>query len=108
MSTTQSTDRPFAEVVTLEAFMASKNIQPSNLGIAKTTNGAIILTAFGSPVATIKKDLQGATPAETKQNLAAVNLCFGMPKAGSLDNAGRPSLPCAMASVSQWEEVSLF
>lgn len=108
MSTVNNQDRPFAEVVTLEAFMSSKSIKPENLGIAKTTNGAIILTAFGSPVATIKKELQGTTPQETKQNLAAVNLCFGMPKAGSVDNSGRPSLPCAMASVSQWEEVALF
>ena len=103
-----NTQQTFAEIVTLEGFLAKKNIKPNALNIAKTTNGSIILTAHGSPVATIKKELQGASLAETVANLTAVNLCFGMPHAGSVDQSGRPSLPCAMESKSQWEEVALF
>ena len=102
------TKQTFSAIVTLEGFLAKKGIKQSALNIAKTTNGSIILTAHGSPVATIKKELQGASLAETASNLAAVNLCFGMPHAGSVDQSGRASLPCAMESKSQWEEVALF
>lgn len=104
----QINEQPFAEIVTLEAFMAKKGLNHQQVNIAQTTNGAIVLTALGSPIATIQKKLQGANPQETKANIAGVNLCFGIPREGSRDNAGRPSLPCAMESVSQWEEVSLF
>ena len=102
------TKQTFAEIVTLEAFLTKKGIKQNALNIAKTTNGSTILTAHGSPVATIKKELQGASLAETAANLAAVNLCFGMPHAGSVDQSGRASLPCAMESKSQWEEIALF
>ena len=102
------TKQTFAEIVTLEGFLANKGIKANALKIAKTTNGSIILTAHGSPVATIKRELQGASLAETASNLAAINLCFGMPHAGSIDQSGRASLPCAMESKSQWEEVALF
>ena len=102
------TKQTFAEIVTLEGFLTKKGIKQNALNIAKTTNGSIILTAHGSPVATIKKELQGASLAETAANLAAINLCFGMPHAGSVDQSGRASLPCAMESKSQWEEIALF
>ena len=102
------TKQPFSEIVTFEEFLSSKDLIPKAIKIAKTTNGSIILTAHGSPVATIKKELQGASLAETAANLAAINLCFGMPHAGSVDQSGRPSLPCCMESKSQWEEVALF
>ena len=102
------TKQTFAEIVTLEGFLTKKGIKQNALNIAKTTNGATILTAHGSPIATIKKELQGASLAETAANLAAVNLCFGMPHAGSVDQSGRASLPCAMESKSQWEEIALF
>ena len=102
------TKQIFSEIVTLEGFLSSKGIKANALKIAKTTNGAIILTAHGSPVATIKKELQGASAEETAANLSAINLCFGMPHAGSVDRSGRASLPCCMESKSQWEEVALF
>ena len=102
------TKQTFAEIVTLEGFLTKKGIKQNALNIAKTTNGSIILTAHGSPVATIKRELQGASLAETAANLAAINLCFGMPHADSVDQSGRASLPCAMESKSQWEEVALF
>ena len=102
------TKQTFAEIVTLEGFLAKKGIKQNALNIAKTSNGSTILTAHGSPVATIKKELQGASLADTAANLAAVNLCFGMPHADSVDQSGRASLPCAMESKSQWEEIALF
>ena len=102
------TKQTFAEIVTLEGFLAKTGIKQNALNIAKTTNGSTILTAHGRPVATIKKELQGASLANTAANLAAVNLCFGMPHAGSVDQSGRASLPCAMESKSQWEEIALF
>ena len=102
------TKQTFAEFVTLEGFLAKKGIKQNALTLVKTTNGSTMLTAHGSPVATIKKELQGASLAETAANLAAVNLCFGMPHAGSVDQSGRASLPCAMESKSQWEEIALF
>lgn len=102
------TKQTFAEIVTLEGFLTKKGIKHNALNIAKTSNGSTILTAHGSPVATIKKELQGASLAETAANLTAVNLCFGMPHAGSVDQSGRASLPCAMESKSQWEEIALF
>ena len=103
-----NTQQTFAEIITLEGFLTKKGIKQNALHIAKTTNGSIILTAYGSPVATIKKELQGASLAKTAANLAAVNLCFGMPHAGSVDPSGRESLPCAMETKSQWEEIALF
>ena len=102
------TKQTFSEIVTLEGFLAKKGIKQNALNIAKTTSGSIILTAHGSPVATIKKELQGASLAETVANIKGINLCFGIPHAGSVDQSGRASLPCAMESKSQWEEVALF
>ena len=102
------TKQTFASIVTLEGFLANKGIKANALNIAKTTNGSVILTAHGSPIATIKKELQGATLAETAANLKGINLCFGLPHAGSIDQSGRASLPCAMESKSQWKEVALF
>ena len=102
------TKQTFSEIVTLEGFLAKKSIKPNAIKIAKTTNGSTILTAYGSPIATIKKELQGASLAETAANLAAINLCFGMPHAKSVDQSGRASLPCAMESKSEWDEVALF
>ena len=102
------TKQTFAEFVTLEGFLTKTGIKQNALTLVKTTNGSTMLTAHGSPVATIKKELQGASLAKTAANLAAVNLCFGMPHAGSVDQSGRASLPCAMESKSQWEEIALF
>ena len=104
----EAINQPFASIITLENFLSNKNAKPQDLKIAKTTNGSIILTMFGSPVATLKKELQGNDARETAAKLAGINLCFGIPKAGAIDQKGRPSLPCAMESISQWEEVALF
>ena len=102
------TKQTFAEIVTLEGFLAKKGIKQNALKITRTTNGSIMLTAHGSTVATLKKELQGASLAETAANIKGSNLCFGMPHAGSVDQSGRASLPCAMESKSQWEEIALF
>lgn len=102
-------NRPFEKIVTLEEFCAEKKISPSHIKVAKTNNGKILLTALGSPIATVKTELQGNSPRETVMNIAAcAAICFGMPKAGSVDQSGRASLPCCMESTSQWEEVALF
>lgn len=113
MATTAN--QPFAEIITLEQFLAKKGAKPQDLKIAKTTNGSIVLNLFGSPCATIKNDIKGTTAQETAaiwktagEGGSAINLCFGIPQAGSIDQMGRPSLPCAMKSTSQWEEVAAF
>lgn len=105
----QNSNQPFAEIVTLEAFCSSKGIKPSAIKLAKTSNGSVLLTALGTPVATIKSELKGNTLQETAANFKAVAaLCFGIPKPGSVDQSGRPSLPCCMESKTQWEEIAIF
>lgn len=101
-------NQPFAQIVTLEEFASSKNIPLSKISVAKTTNGATLLTALGSPVAVIQNKLKGASLQATATNLGSVNLCVGIPHAGDKDQSGRPSLPCLMESTTQWEEISLF
>lgn len=104
----EANNQPFASIITFEQFISNKRATPQDIKIAKTTNGSIVLTMFGSPVATLKKELQGENARETAEKLKGINLCFGIPKDGTVDQKGRPSLPCAMESVSQWEEVALF
>ena len=101
-------NRPFERIVSFEEFLAEKNLEQSQLRIAKTTSGKIVMTARGSVISTIKTELQAATAAETAANIGSVMFCFGIPKAGAVDQQGRPSLPCLMESKSQWEEVTLF
>lgn len=101
-------NQPFAQIVTLEEFAAGKGIPVSKISVAKTTNGATLLTALGSPIAVIHNRLKGASLQATKTNLSTVNLCVGIPHAGDKDQSGRPSLPCLMESTTQWEEISLF
>ena len=98
----------FATFQSMEEYLASNSIDRKKVAVAKTTNGALLLTAYGRPIATIHNELKGSTPQETARKLASVNITFGIPHPGSKDNAGRPSLPCAMESKSQWEEVALF
>ena len=98
----------FAKFQSMEEYLASNSIDRKKIAVAKTTNGALLLTAYGQPSATIHNELKGSTPQETARKLASVNITLGIPHPGSIDNAGRPSLPCAMESKSQWEEVSLF
>lgn len=101
-------NQPFAQIVTLEEFAASKNFPLSKISVAKTTNGATLLTAMGSPVAVIQNKLKGANLQATATKLGSVNLCVGIPHPGDTDQSGRPSLPCLMESTTQWEEISLF
>jgi hypothetical protein len=98
----------FSEILSLEGFCAKKRLSSESLQVAKTTKGFFLLIAYGSPVAVIKKELQGSTLQETLANIQSVNLCFGMPHQGDTDKAGRPSLPCLMESKSQWETIGLF
>ena len=98
----------FASFQSMEEYLASNSIDRKKVAVAKTTNGALLLTAYGQPIATIHNALKGSTPQETARKLASVNITLGIPHPGSVDNVGRPSLPCAMESKSQWEEVALF
>ena len=75
--------------------------------VAMTTNGSQVLTINGAVSATIIGALKGSTLQETVNNLRSVNLTLGIPHKGSVDNAGRPSLPCIMESKSDWESIDL-
>lgn len=103
-----NTNQPFQGIVSLEQFAASKGIKVADIKLNKTATGKHVLVAFGTVISTIKDTLKGASLAETAANIKAVNLCFGIPKTGAVDNTGRPAVACAMVSTSQWEELPLF
>ncbi len=92
----------FANFQDFESFINGRKAS-----VAMTTNGSQVLTIAGQVSATIIGALKGSTLQETVNNLRSVNLTLGIPHAGSVDNAGRPSLPCIMESKSDWESIEL-
>ena len=93
---------------TFAGFQAFEDfIDGRKASVAMTTNGSQVLTINGKVSATIIGALKGSTLQETVNNLRSVNLTLGIPIAGSVDNAGRPSLPCIMESKSDWESIEL-
>jgi hypothetical protein len=84
----------------LNEFLQGFNASAKELKIARTTKGYQLLTLRGQVVSTIHGPLKGSTPQETAKNIAAVNLCFGIPHNGGL--------PCALENKSDWEIVDIF
>lgn len=102
-------DQVFSRIVSLEQFAQMSEIKLSNLSVAKTTNGSLLLvTKTGGVVGTIQNKLKGSTLAETAAKIQSSTLCVGIPHTGSVDDSGRPSLPCLMEGVTSWETLDLF
>ena len=90
----------FKKFQSLNEFLRGHKAYASELNVALTTKGFQLLTLRGEVVSTIHNPLKGSTPQETAQNLAAVNLTFGVPHDGGL--------PCVLEDQSTWEEVAIF
>ena len=91
----------FKRFESFREFVKSNNVQ-----VAETDKGKMVLMVDGEFVATISKDLQGSTAAETVQNLRSVNLSVGIPTK-SVQEDGRPNRPCVFENKSTWELVDL-
>ena len=70
--------------------------------VATTDKGRQVLMVDGEFAATISKDLQGSTAAETVANLRSVNLSVGIPKE-SVQEDGRTNRPCVFENKSTWQ-----
>lgn len=95
-----SQKKTFKGFQSLNEFLQGFNASAKELKIALTTNGYQLLTLRGQVVSTIHGALKGDTPQQTAQNIAAVNLSFGIPHNGGL--------PCALENKSDWEIVDIF
>jgi hypothetical protein len=90
----------FASFEDFDSYCAANNMLPKNVKLVLTTNGYQLLAHRGKVIATIHRELKGSTPQQTAQNIAAVNLTFGIPHDGGL--------PCLLENKSDWEIVDIF
>ena len=90
----------FASFENFDDYCAAHNMVAKNIKLVLTTNGYQLLAHRGKVIATIHGALKGETPQQTAQNIAAVNLTFGIPHGGGL--------PCLLENKSQWETVDIF
>ena len=96
------TRNTFSGFQSFEAFLDGRKAT-----IDETNQGFHVLSIYGQVAATISNKLKGSTLEETVANLRAVNLTLGLPHPGSVDNAGRPSLPCLLEAKSEWKSIEL-
>ena len=106
-------EQSFARFLSFGDFLSERGIDKKNVIVVKTTNGYQMLQAAGKVIANIKKSLKGETVQETSALILATVISgkgatFGIPKEGSTDIAGRPSLPCLMESAGNWESEAIF
>lgn len=90
----------FASFENFDDYCAANNMAAKDIKLVLTTNGYQLLAHRGKVIATIHGALKGDTPQQTAQNIAAVNLTFGIPHDGGL--------PCLLENKSQWETVDIF
>ena len=103
----------FARFLSFNDFLRERGIDKKSVNVVKTTNGSQMLQAAGEVIANIKNSLKGETAQATSALILAAVLSskgatFGIPKDGSKDDAGNPSLPCLMESGGNWESEAIF
>ena len=92
--------KTFKQFQNFDDYCAANNMAAKNIKLVLTTNGYQLLAHRGTVIATIHGALKGSTPKQTAQNIAAVNLTFGIPHDGGL--------PCLLENKSTWETVDIF
>ena len=93
-------NKTFKQFQNFDDYCASNNMDAKNIKLVVTTKGFQLLSHRGKVISTIHGELKGATPQQTAQNIAAVNLTFGIPHDGGL--------PCLLENKSSWETIDLF
>ena len=93
-------NKTFKQFQNFDDYCAANNMVAKNIKLVVTTKGFQLLAHRGTVIATIHNELKGRTPQQTAQNIAAVNLTFGIPH----DNG----LPCLLENKSDWETIDLF